>query len=126
MAERFLDYAIANEKDAGHLLDVTGRKKSEMTVNDGEDHAEDGFRIEKLANGNAGESERFVETGFGVAEAGDIPEIVVLHEVPGFRLRAHVHEGELRAAGGNFPALSGQVRNHFAAEGTAEMAKKDK
>ena len=126
VAEGFLDFAIFDEKDAGHLLDVPGRKKSEMTVNDGEDHAEDGFRIEKLANGNAGESEGFVETRCGVAEAGDIGKIVALHEVTGFVLRTHVHEGELRAAGGNFPTPVGQIRNHFTAEGTAEMAKKDK
>jgi hypothetical protein len=125
VAKGFLDFAISEQKDTGHLLDVTGRKKSEMAVKDGEDHAEDGFGMEELANGNARESEGFVEAGSGIAEAGDIGEMVVLHEVPGFLFRAHVDEGELRTAGGNRLALGGEIRNHFAAEGTAEMAEEN-
>ena len=107
MAEGFLDFGVLDQEDAGHLLDVACGNDSQMAVKDGEDHAKDGFTVKKLANGDAGQAKGFVELGLRVAEPGDIDEVVVLHEVVGFFFRAHVDEGQLRAARGDFITLGG-------------------
>ena len=119
-----MDFGVSEEENAGHAFDVACGEADEVAVEPGYEHAGEAFAIEILTEFGAREAESLIKLGLRIAEAGDVRKFVVSEKRLGFFFGAQVDEGELRAAGFDFLAPRGEVRDHLAAKGTAEMAEK--
>ena len=119
VAEEFADFVVLDKKDAGHALDVSGRQTDEVAFEPGKEHAIEAFAIEILTKFGAGQPEGFIEVGVGISEARGVVEFVVSEKGFGFFFGPKMNKSELGAV--RFDLF----RDHFAAEGASEVAKKD-
>ena len=92
VAEAFEDLVAANQKSAGHALDVSGRKANKVAFEPRHQHTVDAFAVEILAKRSVGEAKSVIEFAFGIGEAGKIVQFVRREEFRGALFGAKMDE----------------------------------
>ena len=107
VTESLANFAVSQEKSAGHALRIAGGKSDKVAFEPGEEHALNAFGVEILAELGVSEAEGGVKLAAGVREARQVIKFVGSEKFGGAFFRAEVHEGEPRALRLNLRAKFG-------------------
>jgi hypothetical protein len=123
VTEGCVNFAVFQQENARHALDVASWKAYKVSPDKRTEHAPDTFAIQILAKLGAHQAKLLIQTPLGIAEPWNICQPVRRKEPLGFFFRAQMNESERDAFCFDCFAFFRKLGDRLATESSTEMTK---